>query len=198
MIRIAITPESLDLDKEPAMVNAVLAAGWEMVHLRHPDATLADMRRLVEAIDPDARCRLRLHGHFPLIDEFNLGGLHLNRRCPEPPARHSGPLSRSCHSVDEVIAADSEGRWDYVTLSPVFDSISKQGYRAAFTDTELRRLDGVNLPVIALGGVTAKHLPALARYSFSGFAVLGALPWSGTADDMKDSLKMFNALCYNS
>ena len=48
----------------------------------------------------------------------------------------------------------SAGGFDYVWLSPIFDSISKSGYESAFRDKdELRRLvAGCPAPVYALGG----------------------------------------------
>lgn len=170
--RIYITPEEIAPD-EPDFIARLLSAGWTAVHLRHPAASLSEMRRLIESIPQRFHSRLRLHGHFFLASQFNLGGLHLNRRCPDPPAFYSGPLSRSCHSVDEVIASCD---CDYVTLSPVFDSISKPGYKAAFSHADLLRLNAVAAPaVIALGGITPSGIDLLSQYNFSGFAVKGAI-----------------------
>lgn len=169
---IAITPEEIQ-PGEAQWITRLLDGQWDTVHLRHPAASLTDMRRLIEAIPQRHHRRLRLHGHFELTSQFNIGGLHLNRRCPAPPAFYSGPISRSCHSVSEIIASAD---CDYVTLSPVFDSISKQGYRAAFSPEQLRQLDEVTSPqVIALGGITPERVPDLSRYNFSGFAVKGAI-----------------------
>ncbi len=182
MLRIAITPEAIDEAKEHLHVRAILDAGWDRVHLRHPSASLADMRRLIERIPQRYHRHLVLHGHFELTNSFNLGGLHLNHRCPAPPALYSGPLSRSCHSIAELRASEGMA---YVTLSPIFDSISKPGYGSRFTLAELRELDDISTPVIALGGVTAEQIPALSDYNFRGFAMLGALPWAGTPEEMR-------------
>lgn len=179
LLRIAITPEEADPAVEAADITALLNRGWTAVHLRHPRASLRDMRRLIEAIPQRHHPRLRLHGHFDLAADFNLGGLHLNGRCPEAPRWYGGSISRSCHSVDEVIEADG---YDYVTLSPIFDSVSKPGYLAAFTDAELSRLAGIDTPaVIALGGVTAERIDLLRRYNFAGYAMLGSIPWGRVA-----------------
>ena len=89
-------------------------------------------------------------------------------------------ISRSCHSLDEV----SESRfYDYVFLSPIFDSISKEGYKQGFTSEQLNKakvrkiIDG---RVIALGGITAENIFMANSYGFGGVAVLGDL-WSGFA-----------------
>ena len=189
LMRVAITPVPIEFDNEPYVIIRLLDNGWDMLHLRHPDATLRDMRRIVEAVPQKYHCRLRLHGHFELINEFNIGGLHLNRRCPVVPSNYSGKISRSCHSVQEVV--DSV-ECDYVTLSPIFDSVSKGGYRSAFTHDELMRLDGVVAPkVIALGGVTPERIKELSRYNFAGYAVLGSIPWNGTVDEVRKTIKRF-------
>lgn len=173
LTRIFVTPEEIDVS-EPDKIVEVLSRGWTAVHLRHPDASLREMRNLIEAIPQRYHKHLRLHGHFVLAGEFNLGGLHLNRRCPEPPSFYDGPVSRSCHSLKEVNA--SAGECDYVFLSPIFDSISKKGYRAAFSHDDLMQLNAIDRPnVIALGGITPERIEELRQYNFSGFAVKGAI-----------------------
>lgn len=183
MLKIAITPQHINERTEAKNVVAILENGWHRVHLRHPGASLTDMRRLIEAIPQRWHGSLVLHGHFDLVNEFNLGALHLNRRCPEPPSLYRGALSRSCHTIGEV--RESVGM-AYVTLSPIFDSISKSGYRSRFSPALLSELSLVDHPpVIALGGVTFERLPELKRYNFSGYAMLGALPWDAPAEEMK-------------
>lgn len=171
-IRIAITPQDITSD-EPALVAQALHSGFTYVHLRHPSASMRDMRNLIEAIPANLHHRIKIHGHFDLVHSFNLGGLHLNSRCPVAPVGYVGALSRSCHTIEEVMMARD---MVYVTLSPIFDSISKPGYCSAFTPEQLRRLDVVrHTPVIALGGVTPDNVELLCPYNFSGYAVLGAL-----------------------
>lgn len=68
----------------------------------------------------------------------------------------------------------------YVFLSPIFDSISKAGYEAAFTASRLQQAaaDGIiDGKVIALGGVTANNIPLLKEWHFGGAAFLGDV-WS--------------------
>jgi len=168
MIRIAITPE-VETDSESRVITRLLDTdGFDIVHLRHPGASLRDIKRIIEDIPQRLHSRLRLHGHFELTYEFNLGGIHLNRRCPEPPAHYSGAMSRSCHSIEELYRYPE---CDYLTLSPIFDSISKPGYRAAFTPEQLRSIPPGR--VIALGGITPERVAALADYPFAGYAMLG-------------------------
>lgn len=171
---IAITPEAPVAD-EGRKIATLLRDGWYRVHLRHPGASRREIRNIIESIPQEFHNRIVLHGHFDLTAEFNLGGLHLNHRCPVAPSFYNGPLSRSCHSVDEVMQSAGMA---YVTLSPVFDSISKQGYKSAFTPDQLRRLDDAPVPVIALGGVTEERITELSEYNFKGYAMLGAIDWT--------------------
>lgn len=187
MIRIAITPETLgDIKREAAAVRSLLEAGWDRAHLRHPGASRSDMQRLIEAIPQELHGRLVLHGHFDLCNFFNLGGLHLNRRCPSPPPLYRGALSRSCHTVGEVMASEGMA---YVTLSPVFDSISKQGYLSGFSPDDFAALADAPVPVIALGGVTPERIAQLGGMNFSGFAMLGSIPWDESPENIKKFAK---------
>lgn len=172
ILRIFITPEAL-AENESATVTTMLDSGlWDIAHLRHPSASLREMRHLVESIPQRLHGRLRLHGHFSLAAEFNLGGLHLNRRCQHAPAFYSGPLSRSCHSIEEAAASTD---CDYVTLSPIFNSISKPGYKSAFTAVDLKSIGNITSPrIIALGGITPERVGELIAYGFGGYAVKGA------------------------
>lgn len=187
MLRIAITPPEIHPD-EATIIKSILDAGWDFVHLRHPDASLRDMRNLIEAIPQHLHGRLKLHGHFDLLCDFNLGGINLNRRCPVAPTYFTGAVSRSCHTLDEVRRHVRE--CSYVTLSPIFPSISKPGYRGKFTPTELSAIpDG---KVVALGGIVPQRINELAQYPFAGYAVLGYLWEDVTADNIGERLHQFD------
>lgn len=160
---------------ETAIAGRLLAEGRVRIHLRKPGATREQMAAWVEQIEPSLRRRIVVHDHFDLAPQYGLGGIHLGSRNPGvpewfDPERFS--LSRSCHSTDEV--RREQGNYDYVFLSPVFDSISKQGYRAAFTRGELAEArDILSRNVYALGGVTLGRLPLVERLGFAGAAMLG-------------------------
>lgn len=193
ILRIAITPEEIFRD-EPAYICEILSRGWDKVHLRHPGASLRYMRNLIEAIPQSFHSRLRLHGHFELLNSFRLGGIQLNGRCPRKPDNYTGPYSRTCHSLREV--AES-GECDYVTLSPIFDSISKAGYKAAFTKEEFKEIDKnrplfVNTKVVALGGINPDTAKEAVSLGFDGYAVLGALMTAPDIEELRRRIDLFN------
>lgn len=175
-LRIAITPEEPLADEARRITRLLDSGRFTDVHLRHPGATHREMLRLIEDVPQRLHARLHLHGHFDLTNEFNLGGIHLNRRCPLPPTGYTGVISASCHTRDEVMRC-RDAALHYVTLSPVFDSLSKQGYKAAFSHDELAEAAASGIDVVALGGVTHANLHLLAPYGFAGYAMLTAA-WS--------------------
>lgn len=172
---IAITSPSF-LDGEADFITRLFACGVDTVHLRKPGASAAECARLLDRISAAARSRIVIHDFFELAAPFGLLGIHLNARRNEVPDGYTGHVSRSCHSLDEVKRYRPE--CDYVFLSPIFDSVSKQGYRSAFTPETLSGAseDGIiDGRVIALGGVTPDRIPYLRALGFGGAAMLGCV-----------------------
>lgn len=151
----------------------------ERLHLRKPKSSEEELASWLQNIDSQYYGRIVLHDHFNLISKFQLGGVHLNSRNPEyhkTTAEQDITISRSCHSIAEVIQHKPE--CDYLFLSPIYDSISKEGYGAAFSRIDLKQaadegiIDG---KVLALGGISLEHIPEVRSMGFGGAAVLGAL-----------------------
>lgn len=202
MIRIAITPPSIDnstVVKTAAIIEALLTrAAWDRVHLRFPDASKELTAKVIDNIHPTLWPQLTLHDHHQLAAERHTG-VQLNSRHPRLTVDRSNisTLSYSCHTIADIHTHAREKDIDYMTLSPIFDSISKKGYRAAgFTTAELHDINNRYPYIIALGGVTPQHTGTLARLGFAGYAVLGALPWQDTTDNIINVAKQFK--CSNS
>lgn len=181
MLKIGITepgnlyPGIAEIANEALRITSKLEDGVvDLIHLRKPEWSKDELASLIEQIPTELHSRLKLHDHFSLLNRFDLGGVHLNSRNPVPPA-NARSVSRSLHSVQEL--AETCGTcYDYVTLSPIFDSISKSGYESKFpADLSLLSplLRGKN--VVALGGVTPERFAELEKAGFYGAAMLGAL-----------------------
>ena len=166
---------------EAARIEALFRAGLELLHLRKPASSAEECGALLEQLPPFCRGRIVTHDHFGLVARFGLRGVHLNGRNPLPPPGFAGQRSASCHSLEELAGRKREG-FDYLFLSPVFDSLSKRGYRAAFPPDALAAareagvLDGQR--VVALGGIRPELLEQVAAWGFGGAAVLGYV-WQG-------------------
>lgn len=186
MRTIVITPERPIVD-EAHLIGMILNDGIDHVHLRHPSTSIEEMARIIETISPRLYARLSLHDHHPLAIHYGLGGIHLNNRNTTPPAGFRGLVSRSCHSIEEIAMHDSE---DYLFLSPIYDSISKIGYRSAFDHAGLADVREVLAQrVVALGGVTPERLPELAAMGFAGAALLGYVWADGTERSVSERIR---------
>ncbi len=163
---IAITTPTFWYGESDA-ICCLLDSGWTRVHIRKPSASKIQIAKLIEQIPEKYRHRLSLHDHFELALEYNLGGVHLNHRNPLPPDEWKGLISKSCHSMKETALSS---HLDYVTLSPIFDSISKPGYGSRFSANELKEADLSK--VYALGGVTLSKIEKLKELGFSGAGML--------------------------
>lgn len=170
---ILITPPDF-LQGEAEMITALFDSGLDLLHLRKPDATEATVTQLLDELPTACLKQVVVHDFFALQPAYGLAGIHLNSRHPLPPVGYSGSLSRACHSLAEV--KQHLAAFDYLLLSPVFDSISKQGYRSAYSTEELKQaqLSGIITDkVMALGGISAHNLPEVRQMGFGGAALLG-------------------------
>ena len=161
---------------EASFIHRLFACGVDIVHLRKPGAMVEDCARLLDDLTSDDRRRIVIHDFFELAQPYGLRGIHLNARCSTVPDGYEGHVSRSCHSLEEV--KRYKDACDYVFLSPIFDSVSKQGYASAFTDETLREAskDGIiDNKVVALGGVTPDKIDYLRQLNFGGAAMLGCV-----------------------
>ena len=161
---------------EAAFIHRLFAHGVDIVHLRKPGATADDCARLLDGLTSDDRRRIVIHDFFEFAHPYGLRGIHLNARRSTVPDGYEGHVSRSCHSLEEV--KRYKDACDYVFLSPIFDSVSKQGYASAFTDETLKQASSegiIDNKVVALGGVTPNKIDYLRQLNFGGAAMLGCV-----------------------
>jgi thiamine-phosphate pyrophosphorylase len=93
------------------------------------------------------------------------------------------PWHGSAHSFEELKNFGED--IDVCFLSPVFDSISKFGYKSKFSKQELKdtikawknfqKKENRQQKLFALGGVEADNIAELAELGFNGAGVLGAV-----------------------
>lgn len=184
---IAITPEK-SLPDEVQRIGRLIDAGFDFVHLRKPQMNEAEMCRFIESIPSRYYRHLKLNDFHHLARRYELGGIHLNARNPQRPQGFCGNVSRSCHSMEEAEKAITE--CDYVFLSPIFDSICKQGYQSRFSLEELRHWDLLpSEQVVALGGITAERIGMLREIGFGGVAFLGYLFEEMPSDEFENRIE---------
>lgn len=164
---------------EAAVVNALFSEGLDVFHLRKPSASAPALEGLLAQINAQHRGKLALHSHHRLANAFGLCRLHYTaekRRSstgPEWQAVKEGGhhLSTSVHNLEE--AKELPDCFAYAFFGPVFDSISKKGYRA--TLKENTRLPASMPTLVAIGGIDESNCGKALRMGFNGIAVLGAV-----------------------
>lgn len=152
------------------------ALDFHSFHIRKPKWSRSKLEAYVSALPDDWRERSVLHSHFDLIHDFDLKGIHLNeknRREGVSKIFHSNIISTSFHSIEDLL--EDHTKYAYVFLSPIFDSISKVGYKTPFSVEDLRRVNTISKHnIIALGGVRPELKDTCKDFGFSGVAFLGA------------------------
>ena len=136
-----------------------------------------------------------LHVRKPDADVHAVENL-LQGIAPEAPANYEGILSRACHSLEEVETTVS--LFNYVLMSPVYDSISKQGYRSGYSKDELKQAQEsgvIHEKVVASGGISEVNLAEIKSLGFGGAALLGDI-WNRyhTWKDAEELLAHFRRL----
>ncbi|TAJ11562.1 thiamine phosphate synthase [Marinilabiliaceae bacterium JC017] len=173
------------LEGETIAVNALFEAGLAVLHLRKPAFREEELESFIKQISPQYREKIVLHTHLHLVEKYGLKGVHFtgyNRsHWDEYLAKEVG-VSRSLHQLEEFSGVSE--RYSYVFLSPIFPSISKEGYvprlsHATISDFLLKPRP---MPVLCLGGVTPGNASQAKQMGFDGVAVLGYI-WEAFKDD---------------
>ncbi|KNX37063.1 thiamine phosphate synthase [Luteipulveratus halotolerans] len=158
------------------VVAECIAAGASAVFLRERDLDPAAYDALADTI----RTHLdRCNGVLIARDSARAArghGVHLRMSDPQPRRRPS-LLGRSVHDHAQLASARVTG-CDYVTFSPVHSSASKPGYGPPLGAAGLTRARAAvpgAPPILALGGVEARHVEDVLTAGAHGVAVMGSV-----------------------
>ncbi|MES2730988.1 MAG: thiamine phosphate synthase [Bacteroidota bacterium] len=176
-----------DIPEEHYLLNLLFCEGLQYFHLRKANYSTQRMETYLEKIPPPFRQYVILHSHFDLVDKYQLRGAHFTKQYSyedflrskeiedsESPKPLFKQLGFSLHSIQEVKKMSSI--FDYLFLSPIFDSISNRGYNSKFRINDLKVFlsNQTNRPeIIALGGITDQAIDKAFDLGFDGVALLG-------------------------
>jgi thiamine-phosphate pyrophosphorylase len=181
---LVITDRSMVRSRLEDTLAAVLEGGCRWIMVREKDLSTADRLALVERIVALARsfgATVTVNGDLEAAAIADGAHLPQGQAVAEARARlgTESLVGVSAHDLEEARAAARDGA-DYITLSPIFPTNSKLGYGPALTPKGLADVVAeVDLPVIALGGVTTVTAAACRRAGAAGLAVMGTIMRAG-------------------
>ncbi len=185
MLIVITSPDRIENESE--LINQLFAEGLEILHLRKPTWIKPAYESLLKSIPPEHKRKVVLHQFHELASKYNIKGLHLREEnrlqisvtelveLKKELKRKNLTISSSFHSSEEI--ERHKNVFDYVFLSPVFDSISKPDY---LRNDALGRMNDkwkstIKTDIIALGGIDASNISKTKEMGFNGAAVLGAI-----------------------
>lgn len=180
-MKLFVVSEERPVPGEAARFEELVASGAEALHLRRPHADERELRLTLRQLSAAARAKMVLHANdhcgetaaLAVACEFGLAGTHLPERLRRG-VLTPGIRSTSFHDL-AALTVSARDPLEYVLFGPVFDSISKRGYRSPFDAEQLREAAGSRERVVAVGGVTEARLGELAEFGFWGAAACGAI-----------------------
>lgn len=195
----AVTPDTLNTELLCQKVTAALQGGVSMLQYRNKAADAG--LRLRQATALLALCRsfnvpLIINDHLDLCAKIDADGLHLGATdCDLGAARRllgeHKILGASCYnSLDLAVQADAAGA-SYAAFGACFDSGTKPNAVNAPLSLIAEAKQKINIPLVAIGGITLQNAPQVIESGASAIAVVGAL---FDADDIIGASQQFSRL----
>jgi len=148
--------------------------GVEMIQIRAKELSTRALSDLVKgAVALRASSKILVNTRTDVALACGAQGVHLPSGSIAPSTiRRIAPagflIGVSCHTVDELRAAENEGA-DFAVFGPVFASITKSVSPIGL-EALRRATASVRLPVYALGGVTAANAPQCIQAGAAGIS----------------------------
>ena len=185
-MKIILLSDFFPVKQEHLLLNALFEEGLEYFHLRKRSFSEAQMRRYLDQISPKNYNKIIIHSHFHLSDQYGLKGLHFKKEFTVADfaldqgvsldwvRQKYNHISHSSHSILDIKRAIFS--YNYMFLSPVFDSISNKGYNSKIKIKTIRKFfneEPMHSQVIALSGMTTEKIKHVQEVGFNGFGLLG-------------------------
>lgn len=165
-----------------------LAGGCKWIQLRMKEATADELREAVKILKPacaEKEAILVIDDHVELVAELDVDGVHLGKN-DMPPAEARRLLGEkyiigaTANTIEDIRALAVQDV-DYIGLGPYRFTETKrnlspvlgvEGYRRIM---EACRAEGIEHPVVAIGGITIDDLQPLMDVGVSGIALSGTI-----------------------
>lgn len=169
-------------------VLAFIEGGGRWVQIRMKEASDEEIKKVVEAIKPkciETGTFLLLNDRVELAKELNVGGVHLGKDdMPVSKARMilgaAAVIGVTANTISDILAV-SNLDIDYYGIGPYAETTTKenlspvlglQGIRDICYEMEKKE---INIPHVAVGGITIDDVLPLLEAGVNGIAVSGAI-----------------------
>ncbi len=180
---ILITDRKVCGKKLTDIIEHAIEGGVGTVQLREKDLSTGDLYSLakeIREITERKGANLIINDRVDIATAVDADGVHLGWQSLEIDIvrRMIGRdkiIGFSAHSLEEAERAESSGA-DYVSISPVFDTVNKDYFIKPLGVGEIGRVkEEVNIPVIALGGINESNVSSVIKNGADGIAVISAI-----------------------
>ena len=197
----AITDSELLKGKLLPYVEAALKGGATLMQYR--DKSSDEARRLREAEALRELCN-RYGAALIINDDAELAarlgvGLHLGQgdgslSVARALLGRKAIIGGTCHAQLELAEAAAKEGASYVAFGRFFNSTTKPGAPAADAELLTAAKAKINLPIVAIGGVTLDNAPELIAHGASMVAVVHGLFGADSAAEVEHRARAFSAL----
>ncbi len=173
------------------VVKEALEGGVTMVQLREKDLDYGSFKseaQKIQSLCADFDVPFIINDNVQLAVEINADGVHVGQSDMEAGMVREliGPdkiLGVSVATPEEAVLAQSQGA-DYLGAGAVFHTGSKSDAIDVSYETLKNICGAVNIPVVAIGGITLHNLYELAGSGIAGVAVISAI---FASDDIREA-----------
>ncbi len=169
-------------------IRMALEGGCRWIQLRMKDAPAEEIIACAEEVLPLCRrhgAKFLLDDHVELVRQLGADGVHLGKNdMPVDEARKIlGPdiiIGGTANTIEDIIRLHKQGA-DYIGCGPFRFTTTKKnlspilgldGYKSIVLKTKEL---GIDLPIVAIGGITVEDIPAVMGTGVSGIALSGAI-----------------------
>jgi len=200
-----ITPPTIpDLDAFVRELEAALDAGEvAALQIRLKDLSDYDLIAVTKVIAPIAQDRgvaVLMNDRVPLVKSLKLDGVHIGQSdMPLKEARaflgKEAMIGVTCHNSRDLAMDAAENGADYVAFGAFYPTTTKEVEHMA--DLEILSIwqESIEIPCVAIGGITAENAGDIAAAGADFIAVSGAV-WNhpeGAASGVKALLAAISA-----
>lgn len=183
-MKIIVISNPVKINDEINILISLFKHGLKLLHLRKPDFTKEEYQNIIKSIPKEYHNNIVIHSHYELTNVFNLKGIHLpeytrtnfNTENLNEIFSKYNVISSSFHNLNDLSNINND--YEYVFLSPIFNSISKNNYNTTFKINDISSaLKKSQNKIIALGGINLNNAKQAINMGFSGIALHGTI-WS--------------------